>query len=146
MAYCDLSFDYHSLFDMQSHNHIQIDCHRHSHLICRTLTDKSIWIDREEKISNKNRNCNSTKRKLSICWIWHTSTYFTTYYCYCSCLKESIQMYGLIMYANENILNWPTTLADSFRVSNNMAQQRLQFKLFHDPLFSYEGIYVVTQL
>lgn len=53
---------------------------------------------------------------------------------------------GLITYANENIVNWLTTLADSFRVSDDMGKLRLQFKLFHKPLFSWKGSYVVTQV
>lgn len=53
---------------------------------------------------------------------------------------------GLITYANENVVNWLTTLADSFRVSDDMGKLRLQFKLFHKPLFSWKGSYVVTQL
>lgn len=53
---------------------------------------------------------------------------------------------GLITYANENVINWLTTLADSFRVSDDMGKLRLQFKLFHKPFFSWKGSYVVTQV
>lgn len=53
---------------------------------------------------------------------------------------------GLITYANENVVNWLTTLADSFRVSDDMGKLRLQFKLFHKPFFSWKGSYVVTQV
>lgn len=53
---------------------------------------------------------------------------------------------GLITYANENVVNWLTTLADSFRVSDDMGKLRLQFYLFHKPLFSWKGSYVVTQV
>lgn len=53
---------------------------------------------------------------------------------------------GLITYANENVVNWLTTLADSFRVSDDMGKLRFQFKMFHKPLFSWKGSYVVTQL
>lgn len=53
---------------------------------------------------------------------------------------------GLITYANENVVNWLTTLADSFRVSDDMGKLRLQFKLFNKPLFSWKGSYVVTQV
>lgn len=53
---------------------------------------------------------------------------------------------GLITYANENVVNWLTTLADSFRVSDDMGKLRLQFKMFHKPLFSWKGSYVVTQV
>ncbi|XP_051155651.1 beta-1,4-mannosyltransferase egh [Leptopilina boulardi] len=53
---------------------------------------------------------------------------------------------GLITYANENVVNWITTLADSFRVADDMGKLRLQFTLFHKPLFSMKGSYVVTQM
>lgn len=53
---------------------------------------------------------------------------------------------GLITYANENVINWLTTLADSFRVSDDMGKLRLQFKMFHKPFFSWKGSYVVTQM
>lgn len=53
---------------------------------------------------------------------------------------------GLITYANEDVVNWVTTLADSFRVADDMGKLRLQFLLFHKPLFSWKGSYVVTQV
>ncbi|KAJ8953802.1 hypothetical protein NQ318_006649 [Aromia moschata] len=52
---------------------------------------------------------------------------------------------GLITYANEEVVNWITTLADSFRVTDDMGKLRLQFLLFHKPLFSWKGSFVVTQ-
>ncbi|XP_057671826.1 beta-1,4-mannosyltransferase egh [Diorhabda carinulata] len=53
---------------------------------------------------------------------------------------------GLITYANEEVVNWITTLADSFRVTDDMGKLKLQFLMFHKPLFSWKGSYVVTQL
>lgn len=53
---------------------------------------------------------------------------------------------GLITYANENVVNWLTTLADSYRVSDDMGKLRCQFKMFHKPFFSFKGSYVVTQV
>lgn len=53
---------------------------------------------------------------------------------------------GLITYANEDVVNWITTLADSFRVADDMGKLRLQFTMFHKPLFSMKGSYVVTQM
>ncbi|XP_047003886.1 beta-1,4-mannosyltransferase egh [Schistocerca americana] len=53
---------------------------------------------------------------------------------------------GLITYANEDVVNWVTTLADSFRVADDMGKLRLQFSMFHKPLFSWKGSYVVTQV
>lgn len=53
---------------------------------------------------------------------------------------------GLITYANEDVVNWVTTLADSFRVADDMGKLRLQFRFFHKPLFSWKGSYVVTQV
>ncbi|CAG0880452.1 unnamed protein product [Cyprideis torosa] len=51
---------------------------------------------------------------------------------------------GLITYANENVVNWVTTLADSFRVADDLGKLRFQFKVFHKPLFGWKGSYVVT--
>jgi egghead protein (zeste-white 4 protein) len=53
---------------------------------------------------------------------------------------------GLITYANEDVVNWVTTLADSFRVADDMGKLQLQFSMFHKPLFSWKGSYVVTQV
>lgn len=53
---------------------------------------------------------------------------------------------GVITYANEQIVNWLTTLADSFRVADDMGKLRLQLLMFHKPLFSWKGSYVVTQV
>ncbi|XP_075235092.1 beta-1,4-mannosyltransferase egh isoform X1 [Lycorma delicatula] len=53
---------------------------------------------------------------------------------------------GLITYANEEVVNWVTTLADSFRVADDMGKLRLQFSMFHKPLLSWKGSYVVTQV
>lgn len=53
---------------------------------------------------------------------------------------------GLITYANEEVVNWFTTLADSFRVADDMGKLRFQFYMFHKPLFSFKGSFVVTQV
>lgn len=53
---------------------------------------------------------------------------------------------GLITYANENVVNWITTIADSFRVADDMGKLRMQFSCFHKPLFSWKGSYVVSQV
>ncbi|CAH1371256.1 hypothetical protein MTP99_012750 [Tenebrio molitor] len=53
---------------------------------------------------------------------------------------------GLITYANEEVVNWITTLADSFRVTDDMGKLKLQFRMFHKPLFSWKGSFVVTQV
>jgi egghead protein (zeste-white 4 protein) len=53
---------------------------------------------------------------------------------------------GLITYANGDIINWITTLADSFRVADDMGKLRFQFYYFHKPLFGWKGSYVVTQV
>jgi len=53
---------------------------------------------------------------------------------------------GLITYANEHVVNWVTTVADSFRVADDMGKLRLQFTMFNKPLFSWKGSYVVTQV
>lgn len=53
---------------------------------------------------------------------------------------------GLITYANEEVVNWITTLADTFRVADDMGKLRFQFLKFHKPLLSWKGSYVVTQV
>lgn len=53
---------------------------------------------------------------------------------------------GLITYANEEVVNWVTTLADAFRVTDDMGKLKFQFRMFHKPLFSWKGSYVVTQV
>ncbi|KAK5980469.1 hypothetical protein GCK32_012727 [Trichostrongylus colubriformis] len=53
---------------------------------------------------------------------------------------------GVITYASGEIVNWLTTLSDSFRVADDMGKLRLQFKLFHKPLFGWKGSFVVTQV
>lgn len=52
---------------------------------------------------------------------------------------------GLITYANENVVNWLTTLSDMYRISSDMGKLRFQFRVFHKPLFSWKGSYVVTR-
>ncbi|CAL4098614.1 unnamed protein product, partial [Meganyctiphanes norvegica] len=61
-------------------------------------------------------------------------------------MKRHHQILGLITYANEHIQNWFTTLADSFRVSDDMGKLRFQMKVFHKPLCGWKGSYVVTQV
>lgn len=53
---------------------------------------------------------------------------------------------GVITYANGEIVNWLTTLSDSFRVADDMGKLRLQLKIFHKPLFGWKGSFVVTQM
>ncbi|KAL3096718.1 hypothetical protein niasHT_025146 [Heterodera trifolii] len=51
---------------------------------------------------------------------------------------------GVITYAQGDIVNWITTLSDSFRVADDMGKLRFQFKVFHKPLFGWKGSFVVT--
>uniref|UniRef100_A0A915D2E6 Beta-1,4-mannosyltransferase bre-3 n=1 Tax=Ditylenchus dipsaci TaxID=166011 RepID=A0A915D2E6_9BILA len=51
----------------------------------------------------------------------------------------------VITYANGEIINWFTTLSDSFRVADDMGKLRFQFHYFHKPLFGWKGSFVVTQ-
>lgn len=46
---------------------------------------------------------------------------------------------GMITYANEEVVNWITTLADSYRVADDMGKLRFQFYMFHRPIFSWKG-------
>lgn len=52
---------------------------------------------------------------------------------------------GLITYANEKVVNWITTLADSFRVGADMGLLRFCLKKFHKALFLFKGSFVVCQ-
>lgn len=52
---------------------------------------------------------------------------------------------GVITYANENVVNWITTLVDSYRVADDMGKLRFQFLAFHRPLFGWKGSFVVTR-
>ncbi|XP_014669004.1 PREDICTED: beta-1,4-mannosyltransferase egh-like [Priapulus caudatus] len=52
---------------------------------------------------------------------------------------------GLITYANEDVVNWLTTLADMIRVAMDMGRIRAQFRIFHRPLFAWKGSYVVAR-
>lgn len=52
----------------------------------------------------------------------------------------------MITYANENIVNWLTTLADSFRVGVDIGLLRFCLKTFHKPLFLFKGSFVVTKV
>ncbi|CAL8081479.1 unnamed protein product [Orchesella dallaii] len=52
---------------------------------------------------------------------------------------------GLITYSNDNIVNWWTTLADSFRIADVMGKLRAQLYIFRSPYFLWKGSYIVAQ-
>lgn len=52
---------------------------------------------------------------------------------------------GLITYANEEIVNILTTLADTYRVADDMGKLRFQFLMLHRPIFSWKGSFVVSK-
>ena len=52
---------------------------------------------------------------------------------------------GLITYANEEVINWVTTLADSFRVGADIGLLRFCLRKFHKALFLFKGSFVVCQ-
>ena len=52
---------------------------------------------------------------------------------------------GLITYANEEIVNFLTTLADTYRVADDMGKLRFQFLMLHRPIFSWKGSFVVSK-
>lgn len=52
---------------------------------------------------------------------------------------------GLITYTNQEIVNWFTTLADFFRVAEDMGKLRFQLKTFHRPIFGWKGSFVVSK-
>lgn len=47
---------------------------------------------------------------------------------------------GLITYANEEVVNWVTTLADSFRVGADLGMLRFCLRKFHSALFLFKGL------
>lgn len=53
---------------------------------------------------------------------------------------------GLITYANDPVINWITTLADSIRVADDMGKLRAQFYLFHKPILSWKGSFIVSRV
>ncbi|GMS85518.1 hypothetical protein PENTCL1PPCAC_7693, partial [Pristionchus entomophagus] len=53
---------------------------------------------------------------------------------------------GLITYASGIIVNYLTTLSDSYRVADDCGKQRCQLSLLHKPIFGWKGSYVVTRL
>lgn len=53
---------------------------------------------------------------------------------------------GLITYANIEIINLLTTLADSYRVADDMGKLRFTLGTLHKPVFGWKGSFVVTKL
>lgn len=53
---------------------------------------------------------------------------------------------GLITYANDKVVNWITTLADSIRVADDMGKLRAQFYLFHKPIMNWKGSFIVSKV
>lgn len=52
---------------------------------------------------------------------------------------------GVISYANEEIVNWWTTLADSVRVSVDLGMMRFSFKKLGCPLMGFKGSYIIAK-
>ena len=52
---------------------------------------------------------------------------------------------GLITYMNLEVVNLLTTLADSFRVADDMGKVRFQLSALHRPIFGWKGSFVVTR-
>lgn len=52
---------------------------------------------------------------------------------------------GLITYMNLEIVNFFTTLADSYRVADDMGKLRFQLAALHRPIFGWKGSFVVTK-
>ena len=52
---------------------------------------------------------------------------------------------GVISYANEEIVNWWTTLADSVRVSVDMGMMRFSFRKLGCPLMGFKGSYIIAK-
>lgn len=52
---------------------------------------------------------------------------------------------GVISYANEEIVNWLTTLSDSVRVSVDMGMMRYSFRKLGCPLMGFKGSYIIAK-
>lgn len=52
---------------------------------------------------------------------------------------------GVISYANEEIVNWWTTLADSVRVSVDLGMMRFSFRKLGCPLMGFKGSYIIAK-
>lgn len=52
---------------------------------------------------------------------------------------------GVISYANEEIVNWWTTLADSVRVTVDLGMMRYSFKKLGCPLMGFKGSYIIAK-
>ncbi|OWF41915.1 beta-1,4-mannosyltransferase egh-like [Mizuhopecten yessoensis] len=63
-------------------------------------------------------------------------------------IKEGLYSFGqgVITYANEEIVNWITTIADLVRVGVDYGIIRYTLKYLHKPLFSWKGSYVVANV
>ncbi|KAK3611924.1 hypothetical protein CHS0354_014000 [Potamilus streckersoni] len=53
---------------------------------------------------------------------------------------------GVITYANEEVVNWWTTLADSVRVSVDLGMMRFCFKRLNCPAFGFKGSYIIVKV
>ncbi|KAL3889654.1 hypothetical protein ACJMK2_001988 [Sinanodonta woodiana] len=53
---------------------------------------------------------------------------------------------GVITYANEEIVNWWTTLLDSVRVSVDFGMMRFCFKRLNCPAFGFKGSYIIVKV
>lgn len=53
---------------------------------------------------------------------------------------------GLVTYASEGVVNWITTISDSFCVTDDMGKAQFQFKMFHKPLFGWKGTFMVAKV
>lgn len=52
---------------------------------------------------------------------------------------------GVISYANEEIVNWWTTLADSVRVTVDLGMLRFSFRKLGCPLMGFKGSYIIAK-
>lgn len=52
---------------------------------------------------------------------------------------------GLITYANLGIVNLVTTLADSYRVADDMGRLQFTLRALHKPIFGWKGSFVVSR-
>lgn len=53
---------------------------------------------------------------------------------------------GVITYADTEVVNWKTTIADSLNVLNDLGQMRFLVKTFHKPLNGWKGTFMVIKV
>lgn len=54
--------------------------------------------------------------------------------------------HGYVIYANENVVNWFTTLTDMLRIADTLGKYRFQLAFFHKPFLGFHGEFFIAQV